>query len=230
MATMIFTRDSTKKVLGVCRRHKRRCNRVKGAGKYSDLIDPSYENLIEKRLQLEEARENSIDIKDDIFMETTEINNTIRTVFEDCIQYDRNHPDTTVINIIFPSGTYFNSFISLKLDKKILKVEQLIYKFKTLGDKHPLFKSAALLGNRLNKLNKSRKMFQEAMHAEKLAEVDEQMAKADLCKAYEANYLDARQAFVRDFAESLFPKIAKKYYSLKEEEDEQDADEVNNAA
>lgn len=230
MAAMIFTRDSTNKVLGVCRRHKRRCNRVKGAGKYAELIDPAYENLIKKWSQREEARENSIDMKDDIFMETTVVNNAIRTVYEDCKQYDRLHPDSTVMNSIFPSGTFYNDFILLKLGKKVLKVKQLIYKFTTLSDKHHLFKCAAMLKNKLHKLEKTRKLFQEAKHAEKLAEVDEQMAKADLCKAYEANYLDARHTFNRDFAESLFPKITKNCNSSKMEEEDTNLERVNNAA
>ena len=209
MARMLRSADSADKHLDATRRHIRLCNQVTGAQKYAKAIQPQYAALTEKHAQYKQVIDNRIDAYDDMILHDREQDNSVRTAFERCKQYERENPNDPVLHIIFPHEKY-GELIRKNLFKEPNSIEQLAVKFESLGPKHKLFPIAAYLRKYIACMRKSVRAFREALRKEKVAQAQEEMVKSELRTQYEANYLDARKDMGRVHADSLFPKLAQK--------------------
>lgn len=193
-------------IAGFANRHIRLCNQIPGAAKFAQAIKPKYNLLIEKHKAVKAAVDNRIDACDDMLLQDRGVDNEVRTGFEKCIQHDREHPNEPVLRSIF-SDEKFGDIIHKNRQKELNSIEQLIVKFEALGEKHPLYAVAEDLKKGMAKLRKATAVFNEAVRAEKIALAEEDVAREELCAAYEANYLDARKGVSREFANSLFPRL-----------------------
>ena len=209
MAILLNIRFSTLKFIDAVRRHLRLCKQSPGTQKYIDAIEGVYLKFIEICALLQEAANAVTDAYDDIIQADEVLDNAVRTVFEKCKQFDRDHKSIGVLQKIFPEKK-FGPIIKEKRSKEIALVEQMIVKFESLGPKHPLFPMAAYLRKQLAIIKRANKAYGEAIHKETLAKAQVDIAKGNLMARYEENYLEARKDLGKNNAEKLFPKLISK--------------------
>lgn len=217
MATLLNDRDSTVRHLDLTRRHVRLCRQVKGAGPLATAIESVNQALIQKQAATKTKFDARQDALDDFILRDLELDDSVRTAFEKCKQFDRDNPTATVLLKIFPSGTY-SELTNLERSKEPDVIEQLAVRFESLGATHALFAIAADLKAKVNASRTALTDYQNAIRNHKLAEADEEIAQADLRLQYETNYLEARKTFGRTTAQRLFPRHSRE--SAREESGE----------
>ncbi len=207
MAQMLFERDSTNKHLNATRRHMRFARKIKGGETLVTVIEPYYNNLIakkEERLAKITLRE---DANDDLSYADSLLDNAVRNAFRACEKYDREHPDNRALLTVFPSGK-FGDLVKLPVQEEPDEVDNVVLRFESLGEDHPLFAEAATLAADVTNSKDAITILNTAIKAVKVAEAEEEMAQANLRRQYENNYLQARSTFGRTVAERIFPKLS----------------------
>ena len=229
MARMLSKSNSATVCLRSSLRHIRLCNRIYGDNKYSQVINPCYEALKEKYDQYELVRLDRYFANDNLYMCDHLLDNGIRTAFELCNQYERENNDAFLLDSFFQNGR-FGSIIRKNHSKELNDVEQLALKFENLGDKHPLFKLAAVLRGDIRRVRKAMKEYNEAIRLEKLAFAEVDIAKEALRKQYAKNYFDAKQEKGRVKADYMFPVLSAKPKEEPVEEVSENPDQSAQAA
>lgn len=205
MATLLNDRDSTARHLDLTRRHTRLCRQVKGAGALATAIETVNQALIQKQAATKTKFDARQDALDDFILRDLELDDSVRTAFEKCKQFDRENPTATVLLKIFPNGTY-SELTNHERSKEPDVIEQLAVRFESLGATHALYPIAADLKTKVSASRAALTAYQNAIRNHKLAEADEEIAQNDLRLQYEANYLEARKTLGRTAAERLFPR------------------------
>ncbi len=179
----------------------------KGTEKFVENTTPKQQNLIEKHQLTTTAIEQREDAYDDIQYADHDLDDTIRTLFENCEQHDRNYANNPVLKKLFPKGT-FSDIIRMPYAKEPAEAERIAATIDTLGNTHPLYPMAAALRTNIAGVNTAIDAYKKAITDLTRAEVNEEIAKAELRQQYEFNYLDARKEFGIEFAERIFPVLA----------------------
>ena len=205
MATMIRDSASTDSHLNSARRHQRMCQQFNGAGKFAEAIQPQVDELKVKQEETGLKVNLKEDAYDDMLSADADLDNQVRTVYENCKQFDRENPSANVLGKIFPDGK-FSHIINVSLTKEPDLVQQIVVRLQNLGESHALFPLAEQLGKAIEASRKAIDSFNDAIRAQKVAEAEEEIAQAALRRQYEGNYLDARKEFGRTSADRLFPK------------------------
>jgi hypothetical protein len=206
MARMLRDNESTGKHLNAGRRHTRLCKKLKGAEKYALNMETVFSQLIVKKKATDEKTDAREDFYDDMILYDTDLDNSIRTSFEKCKQFDRENPGQAVLNKIFPEGK-FTVITNIERTKEPDAAEQLAVRFESLGSDHPLYETAAVLREKISASREAINAYYESIREHKLAQAEEEIAQAAFRRQYEANYLDARKEFGKVLAERLFPRI-----------------------
>jgi len=209
MARMLNKQNSSRVHLNACRRHIRFCNQFKSAEKYALTLQPAYDNLIQKTATVQTLLEKRQDALDDLLQYHADLVNAVRTVFDRCKGYMRQNPNDPILNLIFPEGRY-GDIIEVPRPKLPVLVEQIALKIESLGETHPLFLLAAELRSQIKAPKEAFEAFQASARAYQLARAEEAIARANLRKQYEINYLEARKEYGRATADHLFPQINSK--------------------
>jgi len=225
MAIMLRISDSVGIHLMKANRHKRFCYQVSGAQKYAGTIEPFYDNLEEKNKIYRDEMYTRLHTQDIMTMRNSQLDDGVRTVYEKCKQYDRMNPNGTVLLQIFPNET-FGGFVRNNIFEESAIVEQIVVRLEKLGKGHPLFAEIEPLQKLIREMEKSIQKLFNAKRQEKIAKTEMELAKADLRKQYEGNYLDARKELGKKAASQLFPS---KSYKKMEVESEQ-TDKVKEAS
>ena len=206
MARMISIKLSTLLVLKLILRHIRMCIQLYGENKYSTAIQHFYDVLKEKYEQYEDLKMERLFAHDTVAMSERHLKNMVRTVFNRCKEYERENNDSFLLKSFFPGGR-FGGIIKQDRTGIIRDVEQIILKFENLGEKHPLFKLAAMLKAKVNKLRKAISSYNEALRQENLSQAEVELAKEAACKQYAKNHFDAKMEKGRSSADDMFPNL-----------------------
>lgn len=209
MAQMLRDADSTEKHLSTTRRHKRLCNRVKGAEFLALAIEPHYTRLLATLANKKKANEAEEDAQDDRDLIGREGADLLRTISERAKQLDRDNPGENSFNRLYPEGG-FSDFIASNGTTSAASCRIIKARIQDLGPNHPLAAFAAEAESKASAIENGQKVFDDALRARKLAEADDELAQAALRRAYEENWLDAQKKFGKAAAERLFPRLRKR--------------------
>ena len=207
MATMLRESNSSEKHLNAGRRLVRLSKEVPGCEQFGAGITPALVILGDKVEQTEIKTINREDALDDVKLKERQLNNGIKTVYERCGQYDRENIGAAVVMKLFPDGKY-TGITSADRASKADMVDQIGTKAEAFGADHPLTAQIAVLKTLCTALREALAQYAAAQHSVKIASAEEEIARAEVRKVYEANYLDARKTLGRDIAETIFPDLA----------------------
>lgn len=206
MAQLLYPRDATRKHLSASRRHLRLCRQFTGTQFLVDQIQLPYQDVKTKEeatLKKQEIRE---DRYDDLLIADNQLDDTVRTVFRRCEEHDRTTPAEAVLPLVFPEEK-FSHIVNMNMQQEPDTVEMLAVRLENLGKEHALYPLAKELRDKVAASRKAIKAYDDSLKQVKLAENEEEMAKATLRRQYENNYLDARKQLGKTRAERLFPKL-----------------------
>ncbi|MBN2090035.1 hypothetical protein JW964_10485 [candidate division KSB1 bacterium] len=202
---MLRDHDSSDFHISTVRRHIRFCRQFKGAEKYATRIEPVYQELISKQAITKSEKEKRQDAYDDVILYDTAFDNSVRTVFEKCQQFDREHVSEIVLKKIFPEEKY-GHIVKMPYAEEPAEVEKIVIRIENLSADHPLYPLAAELREKITKCQTAITNHHEAIRQHKRVEAEEEIAQAKLRQVYENNYLDARKEFGKVNVEQLFPQ------------------------
>ncbi|MBI4615177.1 MAG: hypothetical protein HY720_16300 [Planctomycetes bacterium] len=205
MAQMLYEDDSSQRHLDLVRRHQRRCRKTKGAAGYASKIEPARAALEEKVAATRRKREAEEDAGDDHGLADELQDDNVTTVWDRAGEFDRDNPGAGMQAKLFPSGrrtdvTEANIWIEPD------EVDKIVSVLAGLPEDHPLRPLAEPLGEAAQGSRAAGEGVGKALRQRKLAEGDEELAAADVRRAYERNYLNARDVLGRKVAERLFVK------------------------
>ncbi len=206
MAQLLYEKQSTKVHLNATNRHIRLCRRSSGTEQAITAIEPFYKTLVEKQQATEEASLKREMAHDDVYHFDDILDDEVRSCFEDCKQYDRKNPGRPALNLVFPDGK-FTTIINTPLDNEPDKVEQLVSRIESLGAEHPLNKLVAGLKSGIANCRAALVAYHDSITTQKSAEAVEEIAKANLRRQYEFNYLDLVKQFGKRHANRFFPVL-----------------------
>ena len=206
MAILLNLHDSASRCLNVVRRHQRLIKQVVNDNELIQKVQPDYDVLSEKvqnREEKEIIRENAYD---DLVLADRNLDDSLRTVFEKCKQYDRENLSERILIQIFPDETY-GDLVKLPFAKEVDVINKIAIKLESLGTGHTLYPLRDLLKGKSQLCETAIQSVEDAIREIKLAEAEVEIAKNTLIRCYEANYLDARKKYGRSTADKLFPKV-----------------------
>jgi hypothetical protein len=205
MARLLYKQDSTALHKRMARRHIRLCGQVKGGASYAQVMQVKLDNLLQKEHALFVAGELSENTYDDLVLQDSFLDDTVRTVFERTRQHDRENREGVSV-LLFPDLT-FSNIVNIPFSEESKKINSLIQKLGTLDATHALHPLAGLLQQKVDEVNIAIAARQQAADTVRKCQVDLELARNDVRIQYEMNYLDARKSFGKQIAESLFPKV-----------------------
>jgi hypothetical protein len=206
MATLLRDKDSSEKYLSAGRRHCRLCKEIPGCEPFSVTIQPSLKTLEEKVELTKAAIINREDALDVTRLNDRMVNQAVKTLYERTSQHDRENVGAGMIVKLFPDGK-LSTITLLEKTKKVDAVDMLVKRAGTLDTNHPLAAPLQALQTQTAAARTAITNYNTATYNVKMASAEETIAKAEVRRMYEANYLDARKAFGKDVAESIFPDL-----------------------
>ncbi|MBN1182044.1 MAG: hypothetical protein JXB49_07135 [Bacteroidales bacterium] len=206
MARLLNSNDSPGRCLNNVRRHQRLIKRVVNDEELIKNIQTEYNTLEQKMNVAEEKEMLRENADDDLLLADRNLDDTLRTVFEKCKQYDRDHIGERVLISVFPDET-FGDIVRLPFVKEVLEVESIITRIEGLGTGHALVSLGQDIRTKANACNEAIKAVDSAIRDTKMAEAEVDIAKEALIRKYESNYLDARKKYGRITADKLFPRM-----------------------
>ncbi|MBN1185264.1 MAG: hypothetical protein JXB49_23465 [Bacteroidales bacterium] len=206
MARLLSTNDSASRCLNSVRRHQRLAKKIVNDEELIKQVQPEYDTLQEKVKISDEKETGRENAYDDLLLADRNLDDTLRTVFEKCKQYDRDHMSEKVLISVFPDET-FGDIVRLPFAKEILEVEKIAVRIESLGNSHTLSGLAEEIRTKAKLCKEAIKGVDEAIRDKKMAEADVDITKEALIRKYEGNYLDARKKYGRNTADKLFPSI-----------------------
>jgi hypothetical protein len=205
MATMLRETDSTNKHLNGSSRHMRLCRQA-GRTDLAEAILPVHNMLSDKQKASKAALEAREQAHDDMIFSDGDLDSAVHTAFDETKRHDRESPGDRATERTFPDGK-FTTITSAKVTEEPDEVDTLAKRFESFGASHPLYAIAALLREKAEVSRTKIEAYKAAIKAENKAQADEQIAKFELRRKYEHNYLDARKLLGRAMADRLFPRI-----------------------
>jgi hypothetical protein len=206
MAQLIYEKQSSTVHLNATHRHSRLCRQIKGGEQYATRIEPYYNELLEKQKISEKAKLDKETAYDDVILNDSDLDNSIRTLFERCKQYDRENPGRPILNELFRDGK-ISSIIYAPLVSGPDMVDQLLTRIAALDAGNPIHELSASIKKNIDKCKNAISIYHNFINAQKMAEAVEEIAKSNLRRQYEYNYLDIAKEFGKIYANRLFPII-----------------------
>lgn len=206
MAQLLSSRYSAERCMNSSRRHQRLSKQVVNDETLSNQMQPEMEECKSKMgllLLKSEARE---DAYDDMVLSDRLLDDEIRSLFERCKQFDRDHPDKMVLSKIFPEEK-FGEIVRLPYATEINEANKIVLRLESLGVEHDLVPSIVKMQDKITGATTAQEALSDAIRKEKMAEAEVEIAKGALIKRYEHNYLYAREKYGKANAEKLFPRI-----------------------
>ncbi|MDR1171779.1 MAG: hypothetical protein LBL24_04920 [Bacteroidales bacterium] len=217
MAKMILQKDSAAMHLRMAKRHTRLCGRLAHTKKYAAAIQQVLEQLKEKEKERENASDDREYAYDDVILCDTDLDNAVRTTFEQTRQYDRDHL-SQALELLFPTGR-FSDLVQMSLSKEPQEVKNLVVKLNQLEDGHQLKPLAAILQEKADASIAAWDAYQQAINRLKAIQASEELTKLAVRKQYENNWLEARKEFGASLADRIFPKMSSRTSPHKDDEE-----------
>lgn len=208
MAQKISDRNSTDYILTAVRRQIRLSKQVSGAEKFGTQLVPFRNKLAEKLNATQQSTELRQNAYDDILRSDRILDNTIRNVYGRTREYERDHIGEAITMKIFPNGT-FSEIVNLPYAKEPAEADNIAIRIESLGDGHPLFPLAAELRTKSELVRSAITVMADAIRHEKMVQAEEDIAKLEMCRAYEYCIYDAKKELGADGAELIFPALYK---------------------
>lgn len=209
MAEMLRDTDSSNRHLNVVYRHIRLSKRMKGAEFLVTNISPFHTALGSAQTATEQALLEKDSASDDFQFQGLQGADHIRSLFSQAEDYDRKHVGERVLANIFPE-LGFSSYLESNATVTASTLHMFVARISALGNNHPLSPLAAELSAQASLIDGAEAALKTASTAHQIKVAEEEVAQANLRKAYEANYLDARKTVGKVAAERLFPKFRRK--------------------
>ncbi len=206
MAQLLYEKQSTKVHLNATRRHMRLCRRTTGAEEAITAIETYYQALIEKQKATEEAGLKCEMAHDDVYHYDDILDDEVRTCYDDCKKHDRKNPGRPLLGQLFPDGK-FSTIINAPLKEEPDKVGQLVSRIEALGADHALNILVEVLNACIENCRNALAAYHQSITDEKAAQAEEDIAKANLRRQYEFNYLDLAKKFGKGHADRFFPVL-----------------------
>ncbi len=206
MAQLLYEKQSANVHLNTTRRHMRLCRQIKGGDKYAVRIEPNYNDLLEKQKAADQAKFEKEAAHDDVVLNDTDLDNSVRNLYDECKQYDRDNVGRPVLKELFPGGN-ISGVIYAPLKDEPDVVEELLIRMDALelGENITAHKGAIQLN--IEKCREALAVYHEAIKNQKQLEAVEEIAKATIRRQYEFNYLDIAKEFGKRNADRFFPSI-----------------------
>ncbi len=206
MAQLLYEKQSTKVHLNATRRHIRLCRRATGTEEVVAAIEPFHQTLIEKQKATEEAGLNREMAHDDVYHCDNILDDDVISCYEDCKKHDRKNPGRPVLLQLFPDGKY-TTITKTRLKDEPDKVGQLVSRIGALGADHPINSMVEALNTGIENCRTALSSYNQSITDEKAAQAEEDIAKANLRRQYEFNYLDLAKKFGKGHADRFFPVL-----------------------
>ena len=206
MAQLLYDKQSSEAHLNAVKRHMRLCRQISGGEPYALQIEPYYQTLTEKRQASDQAKFEREAAYDLVVLNDSDLDNTLRTLFEKAKQYDRENPGRPVLTRLFIDGK-LSGIIYASLKNEPQLAEQLIARLDALGEDHPLAEEKAKVQADVDKCQAALTAYQETIITHKSVVALEEIAQADLRRQYEFNYLDIAKEFGKSYANRFFPSF-----------------------
>lgn len=223
MAQLLSSSYSANRCMNMTRRHQRLCKQAVNDETLSAQIEPAMDlcnSKLDLLAQKKEARENAYD---DLILSDKNLDDEVRSNFEECKKYDRDNPAERVLVKIFPDEK-FGEIIRLPFPVEVNEVDKMILRLESLGVEHHMNPFAVKLKTKMDVVKNALSGQSETIREEKMAEAEVEIAKEALVRQYELNYLDARRKYGRSTADKLFPKVQSRNTSI-ETDETSDSDE-----
>lgn len=198
--------DSPAKVLDATERHMRLCSQIVGGEKYRLLVHPFYNDMVLVKNESETLSKAVIAAQDSLTLFDSIIDDLLRDTQGRAKEYDRAHPGSNLLTMIFPNGV-ITPIINMNNHDEPATVQGIILKIRSLGEQHPLYPLAAQLDKGVADCLQSIKKEEDAIEADGTGLTKLTLAKIKLVRQYNANYFIAGTDVDKNFAEKLFPKL-----------------------
>lgn len=208
MAVMIPERRSTEMHLNTAYRHMRLCTQVKGADSLIQPIKKAIDELKAASIKSEEAKTAKEAAYDLVCMQDAILDDEIRTFFDEVKMFDRKNPTGKVMKALFPEES-FGKIVNAPLYAEPDEAEKILTRLQSLDEEHSLKKDQEGLQNAITNSRDGLGKYNHLITQWKMAEAEEEIAKANLRRQYEHNYLDAIKLFDKRFAQRLFPNLTR---------------------
>lgn len=219
MATMLSSRYSAERCMNFSRRHQRLVKQVVNDSELAGGIQKPIDKVSAKQADYEQKVEEHENAYDDMVLADRYIDDNIRSLYADCKKYDRDNPVDRILIKVFPDETY-GDIIRLPFMKEINEVSNIQLRVESLGKGHAIYSYVEKIQEVISNAKKAIEENANAIRQEKLAEAEIDIAKEELIRQYEINYLDARRKYGRNLAENLFPKVRSRSLSVELDEEE----------
>lgn len=219
MARLLYPRDSAKFILNGCRRHVRFCQQNPLGAPYILPIQTPVKVLQTKEDLLEDAKTHREDTYDDVMLGDFDLDTTIKSTSETSKAYMLKHSTDLKVQQLFPNG--YSEITKTPYALEPDKADAVASMIESFGTEHELFPLAAEIRKETANVRAKIVTMKEAIRLQKAAEAEVEIAKLDVIRAYEANYLNARLQLGVMAAERLFPVLTPE----KEEEEKPKKDQ-----
>ena len=205
MAQLLSSRYSAERCMNSGRRHQRLSKQVVNDERLSNQIQPAMDDCKLKLTITDQKAEIREDAYDDLVLADRFLDDEIRSLYDSCKKYDRDHPGALVLMKIFPAEK-FGDIVRLPFAVEAGEAEKIALRIEHLGAEHDLSVYLSTMNTKINAVKKALDRYHTAIRNEKMAEAEVVIAKEVLVSKYEANYLDARRKYGKSTCDKLFPK------------------------
>ncbi len=217
MTQLLSSRYSTERCMNSSRRHQRLSKQVVKDETLSNQIQPAMNDCKAKMDFLQQKSDAKEEAYDDMVLSDRLLDDEIRSLFEDCKQFDRVNPAAMVLTKIFPDEK-FGEIVRLPYAMEINEANKIVLRLESLGVEHSLVPSVAKMRDKITVASTAQEGLSDAIREEKMAEAEVEIAKGALIRQYEHNYLDARGKYGKRNTEKLFPRIQSRSTSADSDE------------
>jgi hypothetical protein len=222
MATMLSSRYSAIRCVNYARRHQRLSKQVVNDNELVNGIQPSVDKVIAKNSDLESKQYERENAYDDVILSDRNLDDRIRSLYAECQQHDRQNPGDATLIKIFPDEKY-GEIVKLPFLREINEAGKMVVRIESLGTEHPIYPMAGQMQSAIDNTSAAIEAHTAAIRNVKMAEAEVEIAREELIRQYEINYLDARKKYGRITAEKLFPKASSRSSAVQIDEEPEEA-------
>ncbi|MFA9392887.1 MAG: hypothetical protein ACERKD_23975 [Prolixibacteraceae bacterium] len=205
MTQLLNDRHSSNVHESIVRRCMRLCRQVKNADEFATILEPVFNDFLQKRLNFRGAKENAENLYDTKVLMDTVLDDRVRDLSDACKKYDRNQAGSNVYKLFFPEGA--SKITGFSIDKEPEEVDHLILALQDLGAEHELAPFIPILQEAAAASRAAIAAHAEALGAVNSAKALVAIAKGNLNRQYEQVIYAASAKFGKVYSKRLFPVI-----------------------
>lgn len=205
MAPIPKSRQSYTAIKEMTEQHIRLCRLVTGTEQYLVAAENSLAEFTQKNSTYEARKMDKYQSTDRVAKAYLNLDDAIRTAFENCKQYERLNEGKKILLGIFPEDKFGHICHTDRIQTLSL-AKRTAVRFAELGEEHPLYNQAGILNTAINTCITEQNQRVQIVQELQVAKAELDLAREMHIFNYQANYFNAVQQFGRKNAERLFPK------------------------